>query len=131
MAAGIALRLSPLADYVLEECAVRDAVEVSVFGAERDRSVPQFFDGTFDAVDGDHISYGGTILDVASGRDVAGEGGQPLAQGEGGDEAGGGEQDRGQEHDHVGFEAELGRSEQGGYHDYRYEDDAAEYARAA
>src|SRR5215210_1076095 len=129
--AGIDRGLSPLADYVLEKRAVRDTVEISIFGADGDRSVPELFDGTLDAVDGDYISYRGTILNVASGCDVAGEEGQPLAQGEGGNEADGGEHDYGQEHDHVGLESELGRGEKGGDYDYRYKDGAAEYARAA
>src|SRR5687767_6381844 len=90
-----------------------------------DRSVPELFDGAFDAVDGDHISYCGTVLNVASGGDVAGEEDEALTQGEGGDEADGSEYDRGQEHDDVGLEAELGRGEKGGDDDYRYEDDAA------
>src|SRR5215212_2215087 len=130
-AAGIAWGLSPLSDDLFQERAVRDAVEVSVFGADGDRGVPEFFDGAFDAVYGDHISYCGTVPDVASGRDVAGEEGEALAQGEGGDEADGGEHDDGQEHDDVGLEAELGRGEKGGDDDDRYEDYAAEGVRTA
>src|SRR5215210_9211533 len=97
--AGIDRGLSPLADYVLEKRAVRDPVEISVFGADGDRSVPELFDGALDAVHGDHIPYRSAVLDVASGRDVAGEEDEALAQGEGGDEAEGGEHDYGQEHD--------------------------------
>src|SRR5919112_4196856 len=130
-AAGIARRLSPLADDALEERAVGDSVEISVFGADGDRGVPELFDGALDAVHGDHIPYRGAVLDVASGCDVAGEEDEALAQGEGGDEAEGGEHDHGQEHDYVGLEAELVRGEQGGDDDYRHKHDAPEGVRAA
>src|SRR5215207_6855532 len=130
-AARIASRLSSLADGLLQESAVRYAVEVSVLGADGDRGVPELFDGAFDAVHGDHISYRGAVLDVASGCDVAGQEDEALAQGEGGDEAEGGEHDHSQEHDYVGLEAELVRGEQGGDVDYRHKHDAPEGVRAA
>src|SRR3712207_3816632 len=102
---GPTLPFLPLfADDVFEEGAVRDAVEVGVFGADGDRGVPELLDGALDAVYGDHISDGGAVLNVSPGGDVAGEQREALTEGEGCDEADGREDDHGYEDEYVGLE---------------------------
>src|SRR5215210_9494790 len=127
--ASLARRLSSLPNDVLEEGAVRDAVEVSFFVADRDRGVAQLLDGALDAVHGDHIPNLGAVLDVAACGDVAGEEGEPLAEGQRGDESHRCEDYYGEQYEHVGLEAELLGGEQRRCGDYDREDDAPEDVR--
>src|ERR671933_1381249 len=127
---GRSVLISLLADYVLEQGTIRDTVEASVFGADGDRGVPELLYGALDAVYGDHVSHRGAVLDVAAGCYVAREQGEPLAQGEGGDEASGAEDDNGYDHEDVRLEAQLRGGEQRGDGYYGGEDGAPEAVRA-
>src|ERR671911_350097 len=116
---------------VLEESPVRDAVKVAVLGADGDRGVSEFLDGALDAVHGDDVSYPGTVLDVAACGYVAGEEGEPLAEGEGGDETDRPEDDYGEQDKHVGLEPDLLGGEERRHCDHGREHDAPEDVRAA
>jgi len=72
-------------------------------------------------------------LDLAARREVGGEEGEALAEGEGGDEPYSGEHDDGEQDHNVSLAAELGRGQQGGDGDYGGEHSAPgrRWSRAA
>src|SRR5215210_1639053 len=68
---GVASLPSPLPDHALQQCAVRDAVEVAVLGAEGAGGVAALLDGALDAVYRDLVANLHIFLNVATGGYVA------------------------------------------------------------